>query len=551
MGKVLERMILNRLNIVAEENDWLPESQNGFRNGRGAVDSLICCRLLSKYCRENGLPCYIAFVDLTKAYDKVDRDILWMVLSRLGVPAKFINLIKGIHVGAQAKVKDSGVFSQSFELKRGLKQGSCFAPILFNIFFGAIVNAINTRIDPHNGIDIKYHIGNDIFNDIQLGEGKLRKYMTITDLLFADDAAFISSSEEGLQQKMDIVVEVVSAFGQLVSIKKTEVLLVQPRVADGVKLPDPVINIDGEVLRVVSKFKYVGSLQNTTADTTDEVGIRIQRMAVAYKQKRTILFENRRIKLSVRLKAFCAFVITAGIYGCETWNSTVKDIDRLESKQFWYLRRILNYKWEQLKSFADLIYESRLTGVNILPISVLVSMSRLSYFGHVNRMSDKRYPKILINADCLHGKKPCGRPELNYNRVLKSDIKAFGINDDFNIWSKLVQDRGKWRKAVKESGVQHYMQNWYDERTAASNARHLKKDKNYSIKSPYVFNVYVKSGLVKLQRAIDSGAVTTGRGSRERGSRLATVTKKIHETLEDALDVGLSNYVRRLLLACD
>ena len=131
------------------------------------------------------------------------------------MPAKFINLIKGIHVGAQAKVKDSGVFSQSFELKRGLKQGSCFAPILFNIFFGAIVNAINTRIDPHNGIDIKYHIGNDIFNDIQLGEGKLRKYMTITDLLFADDAAFISSSEEGLQQKMDIVVEVVSAFGQM------------------------------------------------------------------------------------------------------------------------------------------------------------------------------------------------------------------------------------------------------------------------------------------------------------------------------------------------
>jgi Reverse transcriptase (RNA-dependent DNA polymerase) len=552
MGKVLERMILNRLNIVAEENDWLPESQNGFRNGRGAVDSLICCRLLSKYCRENCLPCYIAFVDLTKAYDKVDRDILWMVLSRLGVPSKLINLIKGIHVGAQAKVKDSGVFSQSFELKRGLKQGSCFAPILFNIFFGAIVNAINSRIDRNNGIDIKYHIGNDIFNDIQLDEGKPRKYMTITDLLFADAAAFISSTEEGLQRKMNIVVEVVSAFGQLVSIKKTEVLLVQPRIKkDGVKLPDPVITIEGEVLRVVSKFKYVGSLQNTTADITDEVDIRIQRMAVAYKQKKTILFENRRIKLSVRLKAFCAFVVTAGIYGCETWNSTVKDIDRLESKQFWYLRRILNYKWEQLKSFADLIYESRLAGVNILPISALVSMSRLSYFGHVNRMSNKRYPKILINAHCLHGRKLCGGQEMNYNRVLLSDLKAFGIDDDFNKWSKLVQDRVGWRKAVKERGVQYYMQNWYSERTAASNARHLKKDKDYPIKFPYVFNVCAKSELVKLQKAINSGAVTTGRGSRERGSGVAAVTEKIQETLADAMDVGLSSYVRKLLIACD
>jgi hypothetical protein len=99
--------------------------------------------------------------------------------------------------------------------------------------------------------------------------------------------------------------------------------------------------------------------------------------------------------------------------------------------------------------------------------------------------------------------------------------------------------------------VQYYMQNWYSERTAASNARHLKKDKDYPIKFPYVFNVCAKSELVKLQKAINSGAVTTGRGSRERGSGVAAVTEKIQETLADAMDVGLSSYVRKLLIACD
>jgi hypothetical protein len=198
----------------------------------------------------------------------------------------------------------------------------------------------------------------------------------------------VSSSEEGLQSKMNLIVEGVSAFGQLVSIKKTDVLLVQPRLKNRIVLPDPVINIEGEALKVVSKFKYVGSLQNTTADITDEADIRIQRMAVAYKQKRTILFENKRIYFSVRLKAFSAFVITAG--WLKTRNSTAKDIDRLESRQFWYLRRILNCHWKEMKSFADLIYESRKAGVNISPISALVHLSRLSVFGHFNRISDSR-----------------------------------------------------------------------------------------------------------------------------------------------------------------
>ena len=50
-----------------------------------------------------------------------------------------VGLIKGLHVGAKARVREGGEFSAEFELEMGLKQGSVFAPILFNIFFGAII----------------------------------------------------------------------------------------------------------------------------------------------------------------------------------------------------------------------------------------------------------------------------------------------------------------------------------------------------------------------------------------------------------------------------
>ena len=80
IGKVLERMLRSRLDTTAETLGWLPETQNGFRGSRGTVDSLFCLRTLCSQCREFRQPLHIAFIDLVKAYDKVDRDVLWLLL---------------------------------------------------------------------------------------------------------------------------------------------------------------------------------------------------------------------------------------------------------------------------------------------------------------------------------------------------------------------------------------------------------------------------------------------------------------------------------------
>jgi hypothetical protein len=435
----------------------------------------------------------------------------------------------------------------------GLKQGSVISPILFNIFFGAIIKAINSRTEPDNGIMLKYHHGNDIFFEPNLGKGFPVSKIIISELLFADDAAFFSHTEDGLQSKMDVVMEVVSAFGQLVSIKKTEVLLVQPRVAkDSVALPDPAIIVDGQLLKVVTKFKYVGSFQNTTASVSDEINIRVQRMAMAYKAKRQILFENRRLKLRVRLQGFATFVLTAGIYGCETWNCTAKELARLESKQFWYLRRIFGYHWEKRKSFADLIYEARIAGVNILPISALVHRARLVYFGHVNRMDNCRYPKIILNAESLHGQKLRGGQELNYKRAVLGDLKAFNISIDFNIWSKAVMRREKWRTLVKTTGVEYFMQNWFADRCNESNKRHKKLDPQSVLKTPYAFAHLDKKrvqelSIVNLENAISIGAVTVGRGRKEKGlSGFDGAVNEVRSAAKEALG-GFGSFVRKLI----
>ena len=83
VGKVLARLLLNRLQ---EEicPVIIPESQCGFRSERGCVDMVFSARQVQEKCIEQQMSLYQVFVDLTKAFDTVNRDALWKVLSKLG-----------------------------------------------------------------------------------------------------------------------------------------------------------------------------------------------------------------------------------------------------------------------------------------------------------------------------------------------------------------------------------------------------------------------------------------------------------------------------------
>jgi len=57
---------------------------------------------------------YAVFVDLTKAFDSVNREGLWKVLSKIGCPAKFIAIVRSFHDGMMGRVSDNGATSDSF-----------------------------------------------------------------------------------------------------------------------------------------------------------------------------------------------------------------------------------------------------------------------------------------------------------------------------------------------------------------------------------------------------------------------------------------------------
>ena len=115
-GKVLSRVIMMHLEPVLDE--ILPETQCGFRNNRSCMDMTFAARQLQEKSMEQQRPIYFAFIDLTKAYNTVNRH-LWQLLEKYGVPAKLLNIIKDLHVGMKGTVRLNGEYSKPFGIKMG------------------------------------------------------------------------------------------------------------------------------------------------------------------------------------------------------------------------------------------------------------------------------------------------------------------------------------------------------------------------------------------------------------------------------------------------
>ena len=173
-------------------------------------------------CREQQMPLYIAFIDLTKAFDLVSREGLFRILPKIGCPPKVHSLIESFHTNMQGTVQFSGSISEPFNISSGVKQGCVLAPTLFGIFFTLLLkHAFGTSKEA-----TYLRTGSDgrLFNLARLRAKTKVRDALIRDMLFADDAAVSSHTQQELQLLMDRFSQASKDFGLTISLKKTNVL---------------------------------------------------------------------------------------------------------------------------------------------------------------------------------------------------------------------------------------------------------------------------------------------------------------------------------------
>ena len=101
-GNVLLKIVANKLGDFCEEAGIIPEEQCGFRRPCSTTDMMFVVRRLQELGRTSNTSLEICFIDLAKAYDSVDRVLLWGLLARFGVPPRMIKVIRMFHDGMRA-----------------------------------------------------------------------------------------------------------------------------------------------------------------------------------------------------------------------------------------------------------------------------------------------------------------------------------------------------------------------------------------------------------------------------------------------------------------
>jgi len=115
---------------------------------------ILILRYIQSRFQEKNLNLYLAFIDISKAYDSIQRSLIWLALKKIGLPPKLIKMIQVIYQSNECRVRIEGNDSDPFEILVGLLQGDSNSTLIFNIIFSMIVEITLQRLE-QTGIKLR------------------------------------------------------------------------------------------------------------------------------------------------------------------------------------------------------------------------------------------------------------------------------------------------------------------------------------------------------------------------------------------------------------
>ena len=279
---------------------------------------MFVVRRLQELARKKDTPPFMCVIDLPKAYDSVDRTLLWTALGRFGVPPKILAVIGQYHAGMRACVwLRDGECSDMFDVEQGIRRGCVLAPMLFNMFFAAAVLSVTEKHFTADASTIDSSM-------VQLqrkengrrggGNGPEEEARTLWGMLYADDAGIASRSPEGLEKMMTVIVTACAAFGLTVSEAKTEIMCLQTKGGGHVPFT---VTAAGQVYKQTVEFVYLGGAISADWDLRSvEVTRRIQRAWACFGRYKMEIYDRPSVRLRPKVRMLKVEVLETLLCGC-------------------------------------------------------------------------------------------------------------------------------------------------------------------------------------------------------------------------------------------
>lgn len=244
--KIYAEILKGRLEVEAEERKLIPESQAGFRKGRGTMDNILILNHIvqRERCKEDS-KVYTVFVDLKAAFDNVNRVKLWSLLERNKISEALIERLKELYKDTEITVWTKKGLTEAFKTTKGVRQGCVLSPLLFNLYIAELDMYMRERA----------------LGGIKIGNQR------IWSLAYADDMVLVAKNREALKEMLSVLKRFLKDRDLVLNVEKTKVLVFNRKK----KEKREKWKWGNKEVEEVQNFKYLGFIFNRKADYGDHI----------------------------------------------------------------------------------------------------------------------------------------------------------------------------------------------------------------------------------------------------------------------------------------
>lgn len=430
-AKLFSLILLNRLIKFIEDKKLISPNQIGFMKRCRTSDHNFLLRTLIEKSKRNKKKLFVAFIDFKKAYDTVNRSLLFKRLKKVGINGLFYRNIVEMYRNTNYSIKLKDGCLDPIHSNLGLRQGCPLSPMLFNLFIEDMGELFPNTPD----------------TDPVCLQGNM-----INHFLYADDLVLVSESATGLQNCLDKLGVYAGTKSLTVSIEKSKTMIFNP---SGHFIREN-FHIKGESLESVKSFCYLGFEIKPSGSMTHGASILIDKASKALRPLQRAI-ANFQLPSALSIRLFHTLIEPIALYNVENW-STLSDmqVNKLNADNFFDFvdkspldtlhRKLLKYVLGVNRSAPNMaIYGD--TGE--VPLTVKGFTLMVNFWHHLTDLPDNSLAKLALRENVEF--------RTNWLKTVEKFINIFDLAGHANnpCFKYISKEKGrhfysyKWEESIK------------------------------------------------------------------------------------------------------
>jgi hypothetical protein len=459
-ARLTSYIIALRLNKLVKKNGLISQFATV-----GTADAQYVLRSALQLRREHDLDSHVLFVDLIKAFDTANHELLFALLEKFGAPRTLVEPIKKLHRDFKLKFK-LGKKEVLIDYSTGVKQGDNIAPALFLFLMQGMAESLETKhtreakSPPYSFKHPRTALNGKIKCQSN-PTGTKGKDFSLTHTLFVDDTAIVANTSEELVERGEELFHHFKKFGLLMHVgerdkngnwkpSKSEAMYFPKKNTSCYVKPEPMTFSDqNHRIEYTDNFKYLGCI--LTPDLLDDTEIKKRVKQTRAQIANLNNFFKSRASTWVKKLVFQSIPVNTLLFGCETWTLTDSNKKRISSVYHEGLRKVLGLRMNTVEKHR-IRNEHVRNKLGVPHILDIITKRQHDFLGKIASLHTSNLQRQFLGA-WIPKPRPIGAPKYTmrhtHTETLRSILGEEVITTphaNLAEWIKLTADRTAWKR---------------------------------------------------------------------------------------------------------